>query len=135
MMAWYKLDAIPIKRRVKFTRTGKPYTDIKTIIDLDMVRDSYKGELLEGAVSLHIIIYRQLPKGKKREEPFTTKPDIDNVIKCVMDGLTGVAFEDDKQVVQIVAQKLTRQATGGEFAMYAVEPATDYTEGGTYGAE
>ena len=135
MMAWYRLDTIPIKRRVKFTRTGKPYTDIKTIADLDMVRDSYKGELYECPVSLHIVVYKQLPKGKKRDEPFTTKPDIDNIIKCVMDGLTGVAYEDDKQVVQIVAQKLTRHATGGEFCLYAIEPARFNTEGGTDGTE
>ena len=35
-----------------------------------------------------------------------TKPDIDNVAKAVLDALNGIAFEDDKQVVEIVARKL-----------------------------
>ena len=36
----------------------------------------------------------------------TGKPDIDNIIKAVLDGLNGVAFKDDAQVVFISAQKL-----------------------------
>lgn len=135
MMVWYKLDTIPTKRRVRFMRTGGTYIDKQTKSDLEMVRESYKGELYDGPVALHITVYKQLPKGKKREEPFTIKPDIDNIVKCIMDGLNGVAYKDDKQVVHIVAQKLMRQAIGGEFTMYAVEPAMNYLEVYTDGAE
>jgi Holliday junction resolvase RusA-like endonuclease len=35
----------------------------------------------------------------------TVKPDIDNIVKIVLDGLNGVAFTDDKQVIEIQAQK------------------------------
>lgn len=35
----------------------------------------------------------------------TTKPDIDNVIKAVLDGLNGVAYADDSQVVALSASK------------------------------
>ena len=31
----------------------------------------------------------------------TIKPDIDNVAKAVLDGLNGIAFEDDKQVINL----------------------------------
>jgi len=33
------------------------------------------------------------------------KPDIDNVIKILLDGLNGVAYDDDKQVVRIIFDK------------------------------
>jgi len=34
-----------------------------------------------------------------------SKPDLDNVVKAVLDGMSGVAFLDDHQVVELVAQK------------------------------
>lgn len=33
------------------------------------------------------------------------KPDLDNAIKSILDGLNGIAYYDDKQVVQISASK------------------------------
>jgi Holliday junction resolvase RusA-like endonuclease len=32
-------------------------------------------------------------------------PDIDNIIKIILDGLNGAAYQDDKQVVAVVARK------------------------------
>lgn len=32
-------------------------------------------------------------------------PDIDNVIKVILDGLNGLAYKDDKQVVAVVGRK------------------------------
>jgi crossover junction endodeoxyribonuclease RusA len=33
-------------------------------------------------------------------------PDIDNLIKSILDGLNGIAWQDDKQVVKVVAERL-----------------------------
>lgn len=35
----------------------------------------------------------------------TKKPDIDNIIKAILDALNGVAYKDDTQVVQVMATK------------------------------
>lgn len=35
----------------------------------------------------------------------TKKPDIDNLVKSVLDGLNGVAWEDDSQIVRLSASK------------------------------
>jgi Holliday junction resolvase RusA-like endonuclease len=43
------------------------------------------------------------------------KPDIDNLIKFVMDGLTGIFYADDDQVVRVCAVKMmdTEEPFGG----------------------
>ena len=44
-----------------------------------------------------------LPKTK--EVPHTKKPDLDNLVKSVVDGLSGFIYADDKQIVEIHATK------------------------------
>ena len=44
------------------------------------------------------------PKSVKRDHP-TVAPDLDKYIRGVNDGLTGVAFADDSQVIKITASK------------------------------
>ena len=35
----------------------------------------------------------------------TKKPDADNIAKIIMDALNGVAYEDDRQVVELIVRK------------------------------
>ena len=44
------------------------------------------------------------PKTVKRAFP-TTPPDLDKLVRGVNDGLTGIAFTDDSQVIRITATK------------------------------
>ena len=44
------------------------------------------------------------PKSVKRDYP-TVAPDLDKYVRGVNDGLTGVAFADDSQVIKIIASK------------------------------
>ena len=69
----------------------------------------------DTALSVTITIYVPIPKAfskKKRlsalsgEIKPTTKPDIDNVCKSVLDGLNGIAYVDDKQVNRLFATKV-----------------------------
>lgn len=70
--------------------------------------------LIEGPVAVTLDIRCQVPASwskKKQAEALigkvlpTTKPDIDNVEKAVFDGLNGVAWRDDVQVVQVTKRK------------------------------
>lgn len=69
------------------------------------------GKKFSGAVSVSIFIHRELPKSRPKRllaELDTSKPDIDNVAKAVLDALNGVAYEDDRQVVRLNVIKLPR---------------------------
>ena len=118
----YKVSPIPIKRRVRFTKTGHSYTDVKTADDLRRVANCYTGEYHpDEPLRLRLQIVKPLPKSKNRPEPFTAKPDIDNVIKAVMDGLNGKAFKDDSQIVEVIAEKTMRTHSAEECVLFNVE--------------
>lgn len=45
-------------------------------------------------------------------EYHTSKPDLDKLIRCVKDALTGVAWKDDSQVCELVADKMYGENPG-----------------------
>jgi crossover junction endodeoxyribonuclease RusA len=67
-------------------------------------------------VAIHFIFLK--PKSVTRDTPWV-KPDLDKLIRAVLDGLTGVAYQDDCQVVTITASKHYGGTTG---AWIGVEP-------------
>ena len=78
-----------------------------------------KLDLCTDAVALTVIQLKAIPKSmtkKKRQDAMfgtlrpTTKPDLDNVIKAVMDAFKMVVWRDDSQVVDIRASKFYADA-------------------------
>lgn len=72
------------------------YTPSRTAQWEELVGWSYKeagGRMMKGQVALYVTFRR---KGQRRA-------DIDNMIKSLVDGLNGVAYEDDQQVRRLVA--------------------------------
>lgn len=70
--------------------------------------------LIEGPVELRLVIECQVPASwSKRKQAQalageilpTTKPDVDNVIKAIGDGLNGVVWRDDVQVTDVITRK------------------------------
>ena len=59
----------------------------------------------EGAVEVALTFIMLKPKTVKRKEPFV-RPDLDKLIRAVLDGLTDVAYLDDQQVTHIQATKV-----------------------------
>jgi len=100
------------------TRGGKfatMYTPEKTVNYEGLVAHSAKVAmagmpLFDGPASVRMEIICQVPASwsqKKRSAAIagqvypTTKPDIDNVEKAIFDGLNGVVWRDDVQVVEV----------------------------------
>lgn len=66
---------------------------------------------VSGAVHVVIMFCMKPPKTVTRRYPHV-KPDLDKLIRAVLDGLTGVAYEDDSQVVFIEASKCYSEREG-----------------------
>lgn len=108
------------KGRPRFTKAGRTYTDSKTAAYERTVRQSAwvamaKKKLppTNANVFVEIAAYHGVPKSwpnKKKALAVANvikpkKPDIDNIIKAVLDGCNGVVFLDDVQVHAINARK------------------------------
>lgn len=102
------------------TLTGKAYTPANTK-DYEMLIKQYfkikypKYETLEGRIKVKIIAYFEIPKTttKKQKDLIlsneispTKKPDIDNIVKIILDALNKMAFKDDSQITILEVEKL-----------------------------
>ena len=85
---------------------GFTYTPKETVQFENWVRLCFrqaKQEKLDGALSAEIVFIYKKPKTSKKDYP--ARSDIDNCIKSVIDGLQGLAFDNDNQIVEIHATK------------------------------
>lgn len=112
-------------------RLGKmqSITPEKTVDYEDLVRWSYKaagGEYYgRGLFVVHITAVYEVPTSylkNTREMALrgeikpAVKPDIDNIVKSILDALNGVAYYDDSEVIGLTAEKMY-----GENARVVVE--------------
>lgn len=105
------------KGRPRFTKNGHAYTDKKTRDYEMLVAQCYQAQGGKDygvrPVGISIAAYYHVPTSiskKKQVELLSRhpakKPDADNVLKIVMDGLNGIAFKDDCQVCKASVKKL-----------------------------
>ena len=109
---WIEAKPFPAPRP-RVTKTGTyndpKYTSYKKALGL--IAKSKIKKPLENEVKVTIVFFYETPKSwsKKKKELANwhkSKPDIDNLIKTVLDALNGIAYKDDGQVVAIVASKM-----------------------------
>lgn len=88
--------------------------DFKQFVRLVAAQHAPK-ELIAGPIRLFVDVYRPTPKRlqtkpkqaliESGELRPTVKPDVDNYVKGVKDGLNKVIWEDDSQVVDLTVRK------------------------------
>ena len=109
---------IQAKQRPRFN--GKfAYTPKETVNYENWVKacylEKYRNEKpFEKALEVNIIAFFEIPKStskKKKEQMLnneiypTIKSDTDNIAKSILDSLNGIAYLDDKQVVDLRVRK------------------------------
>lgn len=115
------------KQRPRFSRISKTvYTPNKTAKYEKQIAKAYTdsgGKCIPADcyVSVNVSAFFPVPKSyskKKREDCLERKlrpdkkPDMDNILKVVLDALNEVAYEDDKQVVELIGRKYYTESDG-----------------------
>lgn len=101
------------------TYTGVVYTPVKTK-DYETLVEEYfllkypRFKILEGRIKVSIVAYFVIPKSTKKSDidkmlensiSPTKKPDIDNIVKVVLDSMNKFAFKDDNQITKLEVEK------------------------------
>ena len=107
------------KARPRFTRSGRTYTPAKTAeyeSEIEVMARAAMGSSppLETPVAVFCYVQVPTPSGLSKtrtkacldglERP-TKRPDLDNIVKAYLDGMNGVVYLDDKQVVSLHCTK------------------------------
>ena len=106
------------KARPRFTKRGFAYTPAKTKVAEETIAWAWKTQsnqyFEDVPIKININFYKSPPKNtskkrlalmENREIRPTTRPDIDNYIKLVLDSLNGIAFKDDNQICELSSKK------------------------------
>lgn len=100
--------------------TGCVYTptrtkDYETLVEQYFILKYPKYRPIEGRAKVTITAHFEIPKStsKAQKEQMilnqispTKKPDIDNIVKIVLDAMNKFAFKDDTQIVKLEVEKL-----------------------------
>lgn len=105
-------------------KSGQIYTPRETVVFEKVLEWACRAAMKEQGVkiappnvpvSMHIDAFFKIPESwsKKKKEraaaglvAVTTKPDVDNICKIVMDACNEIAYIDDKQVTSVSVRKL-----------------------------
>lgn len=102
------------------TYTGTAYTPNNTKDYENLIKQYFKIKYpryvpLEGRVAVKIIAYFEIPKSTTKKDRAqieegrlspTKKPDIDNIVKIILDALNKMAFKDDNQITKLEVEKV-----------------------------
>ena len=95
--------------------TPRNTRDYEKIIKTFYKINNFKSFKKDDALEISAIAYYKIPKQTKKSHKLlmlkgemlpTKKPDIDNIIKAVLDALNGVAYYDDSQVCKVNFMKM-----------------------------
>ena len=128
-------------QRPRVTRSGMSYVPKETQKSKRAIARAFKNtcgdvDTFDGPVAVSVTIYRPMTKALAKKVDVAirhgreldpslflapTKPDLDNQIKTVLDALEGLAYNNDSQVVDLVAHKrYVNYDAEGEYAFIQI---------------
>lgn len=130
---------VRLRTRGKDKEKVMTFTPEKTVIYENLVKTEYQQQcgdvsFTSGQLRMELRCYYGLAKSdskKKRQAKLdgvirpTKKPDIDNCIKAIADSLNGLAYTDDTQIVEVIAEKWFDEKPRVEVTIMAADEDND----------
>lgn len=122
------------KQRPRATVRGgraRMYTPSKTRVFEEVIRKAWKEQVgtewasFRGSVTVCVSMTRELSKSNPKKwegRQDTKKPDVDNVLKAVLDALNGLAYADDCTITRETAEKMPRtpHGSGNQISIHCI---------------
>lgn len=105
-----------------YTPAKHPVNGFKAAVALE-AKQAWKESPLDGPLEVRLRLRFPVPASAKASfrrqvsegtvlVPHITKPDLDNACKAIFDALTGVIWQDDKQIARLTVDKVYGVAPG-----------------------
>lgn len=118
-MMTFTIPGRPVPKARPRVVNGHAYTPQKTADYENTVRWCYKAAAggaapISTPCTVEMVFRFPIPASARRKtmpdkiragDPYTSRPDADNLAKAILDALNGLAFADDALVVSITARK------------------------------
>ena len=94
------------KQRPRMTRKGHTYTPKETVSAENEIKfwlKTHNAPFFHDPVKLVVDCIFTQPKRSKLGYPY--KPDVDNLLKLIMDAATGILYKDDSSVLSATVTK------------------------------
>ena len=129
-MVHYRVQGLPVgKGRPRFRRVGnfmrvhneKKTEDYENLVRFESMQAMGSTDPIEGSVGVYLYFRLPIPQSysKKRVEACLSgserplkRPDLDNLAKSVLDGMNGIVFKDDCQIVSLHCAKVYGSEAG-----------------------
>lgn len=122
------------KQRPRATMRGghaRVYTPRKTRVFEELVRKAWCEQVgeewaeFDGSVTVTVSVARELAKSNPKRwagRQDIWKPDVDNVLKAVLDALNGLAYSDDAHITREMAEKAPRtpHGSGNQISIHCI---------------
>lgn len=136
MISLYIPGEAVAKARPRMTRSGHTYTPAKTKNYEAYIKSLFCQEYphfapMEGEIAAEISVYSLIPNSKSKKQKALMKsgyirpqkkPDCDNLAKGILDALNGLAYQDDRQVVDLGVHKYYSDQPRAEVIIRELKP-------------
>lgn len=117
-------DPIPLQRpRHHINRVYDSQKNQKLVIGINLRNQHDDKPLLQGPLLLNATFYMPVAKTNAKQKPkllgtpHTFRPDLDNLLKMVLDCANKILYNDDAQIVEIVTKKIYGEPSRTEFTL------------------
>lgn len=110
-------------RMIESSKAVGPWRERVALVAHQTMRDPGPHELITGpvTVAINFVLHRPVSTPKRRTPPAVKKPDLDKLVRAILDAITGIVIADDSQVINLVASKELAQLGEAPHARISVE--------------